>query len=360
MQIITTFPFLFFCVLLFGYSIGKIKIKSISLGASGVLMTAIAVGSILPQSALGSIKESASLFSAFGSALFVSAIGLSACMSLTKMLKKKTLLFFLLGIVMTMVAFTVMSLVLALDRSIDASLLYGVLCGALTSTPGLSALHEHIGIDSEAATLGYGFSYIFGVLSTVIATQLVASRRPQNAEDHASPSLKASEAKSSVLYTAGSVIMGTALGAIRLPVLSLSLGNTGGILAAGILIGMLAKHRQTNIEGSLKFTREWGLYVFLAASGLLAGNAFSLDVISPRSFLYAVLFAAAPIIFGFLFCRVVLRCPARDTATAIAGGMTSSPAFGALLESGDEPNASIYSITYLGALIATVIGIQIL
>ena len=69
-----------------------------------------------------------------------------------------------------------MLLISVIDKAINYSSLLGILCGALTSTPGLSSVCELIGSENEIAVLGYSCSYLLGVILVVFFTQLFAEK----------------------------------------------------------------------------------------------------------------------------------------------------------------------------------------
>ena len=58
----------------------------------------------------------------------------------------------------------------------------------------------------------------------------------------------------------------------------------------------------------------------------------------------------------FLFSKSI-----EQTASVIAGGMTSTPAIGVLLKNNNvSPDLCAYSLTYIGALLAMVVGVYII
>lgn len=63
--------------------------------------------------------------------------------------------------------------------------LLGVLCGALTSTPGLSSVCELIGTGSEEAVWSYGCSYLPGVIFAVFFAQLFSRNTSGNGSGQA-------------------------------------------------------------------------------------------------------------------------------------------------------------------------------
>lgn len=166
---------LFLFIILIGNAFGKVNVRGISLGASGVLLVAIAMGYLLsffcPSALPNDFDSAAILFSKFGTALFVSVIGLSAGASIAGGSLKNNVICFLVGSAMSISGLVVTRLIALLDKTIDNSLLLGVLCGALTSTPGLATVCEAEGASSELAVMGYGVAYLFGVVGVVLFVQ---------------------------------------------------------------------------------------------------------------------------------------------------------------------------------------------
>ena len=135
-------------IIVVGYAIGKIQIHNISIGISGILFTAIAIGffvnSLVPEvhnDTIHSIKNTMKMLSNLGMSLFISAIGLQAGLHM-KGKFKGSLIAFIIGVIMSMSGVLTMLLISKLDETISYSVLLGVLCGSLTSTPGLSTVCE--------------------------------------------------------------------------------------------------------------------------------------------------------------------------------------------------------------------------
>ena len=172
-----------FAVIIIGYSLGRLKIFKVSLDLSGVLVVAVLAGWLLeavkPQciSDISELSESFKPFSTIGTALFVSSIGL-ATGGILDYQKSKDLKAIITGSVMSVSAFAVMRLISSFDGRISESKLLGAMCGALTSTPGLSAVCELKDVIAEEAVLGYGSTYLFGVTATVLFVQ-VQNRQAQ-------------------------------------------------------------------------------------------------------------------------------------------------------------------------------------
>lgn len=164
---------LFFTAVAAGYLLGKVRIGGITPGSSGVLIVSVIIGAAISAfgSGTGEAAGSFSLLSSLGTALFVSCIGLSAGSSFSLGEKRRGIMCFLIGAGTTLVAFL---FILAISRvfETDRSVLLGILCGALTTTPALSALSGIEGVSQPLASAGYGAAYLFGVTVTVAAVQI--------------------------------------------------------------------------------------------------------------------------------------------------------------------------------------------
>ena len=167
-----------FIVIIIGYYLGRIKIFKVSLGLSGVLIVAVFTGLlfaiITPWRDVADMDEYQSymkFFSAFGTALFASSIGISTGGSID-FRKWKDMKAIIVGSLMVVSAFITMKIIFMVDKNITLSKLLGSLCGALTTTPGLSAACELKNMVSEEITLGYGCTYLFGVVATVLFVQI--------------------------------------------------------------------------------------------------------------------------------------------------------------------------------------------
>ena len=157
---------LLFFVIVIGLALGKIRIKNISLGVAGILFIAIVVGffsRLLLESKSTEIIHEASnymnVFSKLGTSIFVSVIGLQTGFSI-KNNSKTSIVAFTIGASMSISGVLTMLLISILDNKISYPSLLGILCGALTSTPGLSSVCELIDTGSEQVVLSYGCSYI--------------------------------------------------------------------------------------------------------------------------------------------------------------------------------------------------------
>jgi putative transport protein len=84
--------------------------------------------------------------------------------------KKKAFAYVALGFIIILIGAVVsVGAIVLLD--IPSGLAAGLMCGALTSTPGLAAAIEASG--DAAASVGYGIAYPFGVLGVVLFVQVI-------------------------------------------------------------------------------------------------------------------------------------------------------------------------------------------
>ncbi len=352
-----------FSVIIIGYSLGKIKVWNISLDLSGVLIVAVFVGLMLAKTeALGIIDAEAyqvnyKFFSTLGTTLFVSSIGISTGKGLNfrKIGEFKAML---IGSLMVSFSFFTMKFISLIDKDISVSKLLGSLCGALTTTPGLSTACELSNIATEEITVGYGSTYLFGVIATVLFVQIVTRKKKKVQHQNELSDLDGKRISNLnvMILVASAIVLGTLFGNIK--IFGFSLGNSGGVLCAGIIIGLLVKKFFPNkLIQPLALTqfKNLGLVLFFVGNGILAGmelhNGFDLKIL-----FYGAILTIVPIAVGFLLNKVIIRDEC--SATVIAGGMTSTPAIGLLVDNNPQISLGEYSLAYFGALITIVVLIR--
>lgn len=92
---------------------------------------------------------------------------------------------------------------------------------------------------------------------------------------------------------------------------------------------------------------------------LLFVTTTMLEAVQVKMFLYGVMMTTIPIAVGFVIAKYVLHLRTEELVCVIAGGMTSTPAVGSLLQKNTFPvNMTAYSMTYIGALFTVVIGMR--
>ncbi len=354
-----------FIVIILGYLIGKIKFAKISLDLSGVLIVAVLTGWILSAIALHSsvvnvieYETNMKFFSLFGTALFVSSIGLSTG-GILDFRNKKDMRAVAIGSLMVCSAFVVMNIISEVDTNVSKSKLLGALCGALTTTPGLSAACELENVVPSDITLGYGCAYLFGVIATVLFVQAISNKSMDvSNEGNKSEQLRENKGALHGLIQIGSVVvLGRTLGNIE--IMNFSLGASGGMLCVGIVVGVIVKKLFSTKSLTTKMLtpfRNMGLVLFFVGNGIPAGMQLTSGV-EIKVIFYGVLMTMSPMISGTLLYKLFFKD--RVPATTIAGGMTSTPAIGVLVEKHNNISLSKYSLAYFGALITIICLIRV-
>ena len=113
----------------------------------------------------------------------------------------------------------------------------------------------------------------------------------------------------------------------------------------------------------LEVFQEWGLVLFLIGAGVDGGAGFvqTLEKYGPLLFLWGALMTIVPLFIGFFLAKKVLKLSLFNNLGSITGGMTSTPALGALINTSGTPNvASAYAATYPIALVLVVLASQFL
>lgn len=379
---------LLFVVIAAGCCAGKIRLRQVSLGIGAVLPCAVAAGyllSLLPGGE-GAAPESMNSFmetvSVLGTALFVPAVGLPAGGSAVRCGRKKGLQAFLFGSAVVCLGFVLMKGIGRLDEQMTPSALAGMLSGAMTSTPGMSAACARPGLDSGEVILGYACTYPFGLLFTVLFVRFAAGREqadgdgaePEKEKKMASTQAMASSMAAPVampmamplLQISLAAALGTAAGRLSIPgpggSPALSLGSTGGILLASLIIGAAVRRFWPDKQAdpaALSLFRSLGLALFLAGSGIRAGERLR-EAFCLRWLAYGAAMTALPVLLGYLAGKALSRGSRTEAACLTAGAMTSTPAAAILREQRPEADLGLYSAAYLGALLTMTVGQQLL
>ena len=154
-------------VIAVGVLLGKIKFFGVSLGVTFVLFTGIVCGHFGFTGNTGILT----FLQDFGLILFVFCIGLQVGPSFFSSFKKG-------GIAMNMVAIGIVVLNIAvalalyygLNGRIELPMMVGILCGAVTNTPGLGAANEaltQVSYNGPQIAMGYACAYPLGVLGII-------------------------------------------------------------------------------------------------------------------------------------------------------------------------------------------------
>lgn len=163
---------LYALVIAAGVLLGKIKFFGISLGVTFVLFAGIVAGHFGftgNESILSFIQD-------FGLILFVFCIGLQVGPSFFSSFKKGgvSMNIVAMGIVVLNIAVALI-LYYALNGRVDMAMMVGILCGAVTNTPGLGAANEalhELNYSGPEIAMGYACAYPLGVIG-IIASAIV-------------------------------------------------------------------------------------------------------------------------------------------------------------------------------------------
>ena len=379
--------FIAFLIAALGYLVGAIEIKGISLGTAGVLLMALVFGvlaNFVPSFSIGakeiflynpSIKANFGVISNIGTALFVTSVGLIAGPKFFRTLNRKSLSYVLMGVIVIAIGAISAIVCTLLDPNLSADMAVGLLTGGLTSTPGLSAAKE-VAADADAVTAGYGIAYLFGVLGVVLFVQLMPKllkvdidKERENFVAAATVEVKTGEKQYKQLDPFGffpfflAIALGCIIGAIKIPGINFSLGTSGGTLVAGLILGHFGHIGPIDCrikKETLNFFRELGLVLFLIGAGVPGGVNFVSNV-KVSYFLYGALFTLVPMIVGFVLGKFVFKLSIFNNLGSITGGMTSTPALGALISTAKTDEvSSAYAATYPIALVMVVLAAKIM
>ena len=395
-----SFIFIVFAIGAIGYLLGAIKVKGIELGTAGVLLVALIWGVIInfiPSFQIGErvitiwsdkIKGNFGIVSNIGTALFVTAVGLIAGPKFFRSFNKSTLAYIVLGFVIIIIGGATAAIFAILDPNCSSSMAVGLLTGGLTSTPGFSAGKEVAVALDEAAklagqvstleadvTAGYGIAYTFGVLGVVLFVQVLPKILKVNMADEvahfqAANQIKIPEPKGQLVQIDPfgffafflAVALGCLIGAIKIPVINFSLGNSGGCLIGGLIVGHFAHFGKVDCrlkKETLNFMRELGLVLFLIGAGVPGGVNF-ITKFRWTYFIYGAVMTTVPMIVGYLLARYVFKLSILNNLGSITGGMTSTPALGTLIATaGTDEVSAAYAATYPFALVSIVLASKI-
>lgn len=356
-----------FLIAFLGYAIGSVKVYGLQLGTSGVLLVALLFGHYSIE-VPGIVRD-------IGLVCFVASVGFIAGPIFFRNFKSQATHYVVLGILIT-ASGGLLCVAAIRFFGVPLSLAVGILMGALTSTPGLAAAIEATG--GSFASIGYGIAYPFGVVGVVLFVQLtprllgldpLEEGRKKDAI-FAQVEKKAEEESYYALDPLGffpfscAIAAGLLIALLRIPLPGgavFSLGSTGGPLLMGLLMGHFKHAGKLSLSvptSVLKAMRELGLMLFLIGAGTNAGKGFVeiLGEYGVMLFLLGVLMTLLPMLFGFFVAYYVMKLDLLDSLGAICGGMTSTPALGALVStSGTDNVAASYAATYPIALICAIL-----
>jgi putative transport protein len=381
--------FFLFVIMVLGYLLGKVSIKGVSLGSAAIFLVALVVGhfkGVAFENYTSWAADEASVDAYFsmvkniGLVLFVTAVGLIAGPGFFHNLVKNAKSYVLLGLIIICSGAAACA-VITLATGISSDITVGLLAGALTSTPALSAAQEAAGAGNNVA-VGYAIAYPFGVVGVVAFVQIIPKMLKANMAEERTKLIVVEEEKASdkekkmfrmdkdgIGAFALAIAFGIIIGSIHIPLgggASFSLGTTGGPLLAGLIIGHFRHIGPVDLRSEkaiLGFMQELGLILFLIGSGIEGGAGFvaTLQKEGAILFLWGAVLTLVPMLLGFFFAKYVLKMSLLNNLGSMCGGMTSTPALGTLIKVAETSDvASAYAATYPIALVAIVLASQFL
>lgn len=381
-----------FAIAAFGYILGRITIKGISLGTAGVFVIALIYGGFFGVffnsrfviEEVNYASQALKIVENLGLVFFVTSVGFIAGPNFFKNMKKNFKSYVLLGLVIILSGGIAAIACILIGRVLESgtdpkqltAIITGLLSGSLTSTPAFSATKEAVAAQyQDAVTVGYGIAYLFGVIGVVLFVQLMPRivHADMAEEVHKITHVETGDVakfKGRLLefddfgFTpfAAAAVLGILIGSVRFFGF-FSLTTTGGTLLVSLVFGHFGHVGRADLMPSKKVLetfRELGLMVFLIGAGVSGGMSF-VRYFRPIYFVYGVVMTLLPMVLGYLVAKYVLKLNLLNILGSITGGMTSTPALGTLIHVAGTSNvASAYAATYPIALIAVVLVTQFL
>lgn len=409
--------FIVFAVILLGFLIGRIRIKGVSLGAAGVFIASLLFGAFFSTALHQNLtfhgeditSNAFQIIENTGLILFVGAVGVSAGKTFFRNLKKNiksyaaiAVLIILGGVLASLVCYFIglgSTRVPAEEAALGItknqyliSMIVGIMSGSMTSTPAFSAAQATAAglVSPDAAdalqdvvTTGHAIAYMFGVIGVVLFVQLIPrllkadmqkEREKITVVDLGNEPVKDVNQKRFEIDNMGFaafafvVLVGIILGMIRIPLsakgfsgITFSLTVTGGVLISGLVLGHFGHIGPVSLQVRkrvLEVFREFGLLLFLIGAGIPGGAAF-VKYFHPIYFVFGVIITILPMVIGYFVAKKLFKLPLLNSLGSITGGMTATPALGALIQAaGTDEVASSYAAAYPIAMIAIVLASQ--
>lgn len=335
-----------------GMLIGKIRVKSLSIGVIAILFTGMLFGILCNKLGIETNNYMTSVLKDLGLILFIYTVGLQVGPSFFDGLRKGGLLLNLqaVGIVTLGLVITILISVFG-GESLDT--MAGIYSGAISSTPGLSAAQETVkslGLgDVDAVTAGYALTYPIGVIVPIICCVLIRRICKVHIDDEKAKAIgetkvqndsqaNTSTGKSIIVLFSG-ILTGLILGSVTINLtikgvaVPMKLGCTGGPLIMAILISHFGT-KWNWIDGSvtnstgMSILREFGIAIFLALVGLTSGSKFfEISLIEcTKWILYGLAIATLPTLLVGLFVRLRHKTNFFTLMGLIGGATTDTPA----------------------------------
>jgi len=164
------------------------------------------------------------------------------------------------------------------------------------------------------------------------------------------------------------IVLGVLLGKVQVslgPSFTVSLGLTGGVLMAAILLSSLGKTGPilwTMSSSANNLLRQLGLLFFLTGVGTSAGTSLvqTLKDSGLTLVLISLVITTVPMLLTLLVNALLFRINIFELLGVMAGGMTSTPGLAACESMAfDETPSVVYATVYPVALIALLLAVKI-
>lgn len=351
-----------------GIIMGRMKIKSFSLGITNVLFAGIAlsaIGIVMDFKLVGLMKD-------LGLVLFIFTVGLQVGPSFFASFRKGGLQLNLLAIAIVVLG-VVTTLMISKLSGETLDVMAGVYSGAISSTPGMSAAQQAVsstGIGSvDVIANSYAVTYPIGVVGPIICCIIIRSIckvRLENEPVHLVESVSSEPLNTvgnqenvvgkSLMVVFVGISLGVALGSIAIPVglsVPMKLGLAGGPLVVAILIGYFGTKKgfidQNVTSGiSMSMLRELGISLFLASVGLSAGGSFVQTIVDGGYMwvIYGVAITMIPVLTVGLFARRRLKVNYYTLMGLAGGASTDTPALAYANSVANNPTNSLPASGY--------------
>ena len=181
-----------------GITLGKVRVRGISLGVTWILFAGLAVsyaGISVDKALMYFLRD-------FGLILFVYSIGLQVAPGFFASLRKNALASNILAAAVVLLG-VIITISFYLISGNPIAVMTGVMSGAVTNTPGLAAAQAAINdlhllnIDPSLVTLAYAVTYPFGVIGIILTLVILQKMFGVNLEEQRELHRKLSVFKSS-------------------------------------------------------------------------------------------------------------------------------------------------------------------
>ncbi|MBE6584261.1 MAG: hypothetical protein E7649_04650 [Ruminococcaceae bacterium] len=109
-------------------------------------------------------------------------------------------------------------------------------------------------------------------------------------------------------------------------------------------------------KDSEHFPKAFGLSLFFVGTGFFAG--IQPAQFNARAVIYGSCITLTSICCGILICKLMSSKCHLNVGFVVAGGMTSSPAYGAISPYANESSVNNFSFAYFGSLFSLILALQ--